>query len=248
MYKYRSIYLLFFICTAVSTTRAETGNTPSDIPQSLQEQLDAFAAESQSRITPESAEIMRQAAEEISGKNIPQTCLQKGDTVPFFELPNAKGELFSIQEKLKDGPVVITFYRGGWCPYCNLSLRALQQSLPRIKELGATLVAISPEQPDDTLDTATKNTLEFEVLSDKGNTVAGSFGITFTLPEKLKNTYKDFGIDLETVNGDTLNTLPVPATFIVDSEGTIVYTFVNTDYSKRAEPAEIITVLELLQE
>lgn len=248
MYKYLPVYLLFFTCTAIGAIGAETDNTSPDIPQSLQEQLDAFTAESQSRITPETAEIMRQAAEEIFGKNIPQTCLQKGDTVPFFELPNAQGRLFSIREKLKDGPVVITFYRGGWCPYCNLSLRALQKLLPRIKELGATLVAISPEQPDNTLDTATKNALGFDVLSDKSNTVAGTFGITFTLPEKLKSIYKEFGIDLETVHGDSLYNLPVPATFIVDSEGTIVYTFVNTDYRKRAEPAEIITVLELLQE
>jgi peroxiredoxin len=139
---------------------------------------------------------------------------------------------------------VIAFYRGGWCPYCNLELRALQQALASIQGTGATLVAISPETPDNSLTTQEKNELEFQVLSDRDNQVAREFGLVFRLPASLLPIYEDFGIDLIAHNGNNHFELPIPATYVVRQDGTVKYAFANVDYTKRAEPSEIVNALQ----
>lgn len=118
--------------------------------------------------------------------------------------------------------------------------------MPEIKEAGANLVAISPQTPDNSLSTIEKQELTFEVLSDVGNNVAKEFGLVFTVPEILRNIYHSFGIDLPKSNGDDSYTLPLPATYIVDRNGTIIYSFVDTDYTKRVDPQEIIDILKSL--
>ena len=170
--------------------------------------------------------------------------LKVGDKVPDFNLPNAAGEEVRLKELLDKGPVILNFYRGGWCPYCNLELNAYQKSLPDINELGASLVAISPQTPDNSLSTAEKDDLKFQVLSDVGNKVANQFGLVFKVPSELQEIYNNFGITLPKFNGDESWELPMPGTYVIDKDGTVSYAFADADYTKRAEPDEVIAKLE----
>jgi peroxiredoxin len=144
--------------------------------------------------------------------------------------------------------VVVSFYRGGWCPYCNLELRALQNALPEIKQLGAQLVAISPQTPDESLSTAEKNELEFAVLSDIGSATAKAYGIAFDLTEELRPIYSRLGHALPDKNGDDSWILPIPATYVIDKDGIVALAFVDVDYRNRLEPAEIVTAIKTLSE
>jgi len=140
--------------------------------------------------------------------------------------------------------VIVTFYRGGWCPFCNLELRAYQQMLPDIATAGASLVAISPEKPDETLSTAQKNALTFEVLSDVGQKVGRAFGLVYEFTEELKRAYQGFNLDIPARNGAPDEwALPVSATYIIDRNGSIVYAYTDADYRDRADPREVLTVL-----
>lgn len=164
-----------------------------------------------------------------------------------FELPNPKGQVISLSDLLEDGPVVVTFYRGSWCPYCNLQLRALQAKLNDIHALGATLVAISPEVPDDSLTENEINTMEFTVLSDQDAKVASQYGVAWEVPEFLMEHMRvDRGLDLKKVNNGNANVLPIPATFIVGTDGLVKWNYVNVDYRTRSEPDEIIDALKKL--
>ena len=140
----------------------------------------------------------------------------------------------------------MTFYRGGWCPYCNLELRAYQAVLPEIKAAGATLVAITPELDDASLSTSEKNELEFEVLTDANSDYARELGLVFTLPERLRPIYESFGINVEEHNGEGQFDLPLAATFVVDVDGSIARAFVDADYTLRAEPSDVVEVLRSL--
>ncbi|MEO0406448.1 MAG: peroxiredoxin-like family protein [Cyanobacteria bacterium P01_A01_bin.135] len=213
----------------------------------LQQQLDQKAAEFSAAVPQDTQDTMAKAAEALAGSGIVDQALNVGDSLPPFTLPNATGTAVNSQNLLEQGPVVITFYRGGWCPYCNLELRALQQSLPAIQQQGATLVAISPQTPDNSLSTAEKNELAFEVLSDVGNAVARQFGLVFQLPEALRPVYENFGIDLPAHNGDDAFELPLAATYVVAPSGQVVAAFVSADYRQRMEPSEIVAALEALK-
>src|SRR5438874_389404 len=144
-----------------------------------------------------------------------------GGTAPSFTLPDAQGKQVSLDSLLKEGRVVIAFYRGQWCPYCDLQLRAYQEVLPRIKALGANLVAISPQTPDESLSTAEKRKLEFRVLSDAGNKVARGYGLVWKVPAGLDAIQKGFGVNLTKSDGDASNELPVPGTFVLGADGRI---------------------------
>lgn len=190
--------------------------------------------------------VMQQATADLAASKILDQTLKVGDVIPDFTLPNATGKLVNICDLLAHGPVAISFYRGGWCPYCNLELKALQQALSRIQAIGATLVAISPETPDNSLSTQEKNELSFPVLSDINNQVARQFGLVFQLPTTLRPIYEGFGIDLVAYNGNDHFELPIPATYVVQSNGTIAYAFAEVDYTKRAEPSAVVDVLKRL--
>lgn len=178
-------------------------------------------------------------------KEINQSALKVGDKAPDFELKNALNKPVKLSDLLKIGPVILSWYRGGWCPYCNIQLRYLQTYLPQFKAAGATLVALSPELPDKSLSTTEKNELTFEVLTDYNNEVAHQFNIAFALNEELVNIYNDFH-KLENYNGVSTNELPVPATYVIGTDGVIKYASVDVDYRKRAEPAEILDVIKNL--
>lgn len=171
--------------------------------------------------------------------------LKVGDKAIDFKLPNPKGEVISLANLLEKGPVVVTFYRGSWCPYCNLQLRALQAKLSDILALGATLVAISPEVPDDSLTENEISKMEFTVLSDQDANVAKQYGVAWEVPEFLMEHMRvDRGLDLKAINNGNANVLPIPATFILDTEGIVKWNYVNVDYRTRSEPDEIVDMLK----
>ncbi|KAI1412749.1 AhpC-TSA-domain-containing protein [Hypoxylon sp. FL1857] len=162
--------------------------------------------------------------------------IQPGQKLPEFQLPDSLNKTVSSSELLSKGPLLITFYRGEWCPFCNLALHALQTKLADFKAKGVTLVAISPELPDKSLSTAEKQKLEFPVLSDVGNKYARQLGIVFKQPDSLRPVFAKLGHDLLKDNGDDSFEVPVPATLLVDRDGTVKKTYVNPDYTKRLEP------------
>jgi peroxiredoxin len=170
--------------------------------------------------------------------------LKTGDRAPAIVLGNVHGKTVNVGTQLKNGPVVVTFYRGGWCPYCNLELRAFQQILPDIKAAGASLVAISPEKPDDTLTTAQKNSLSFEVLSDVGQKVGRAFGLVYQFSDELKSAYGGFGLDIPAKNGADQWALPISATYVIDRDGMIIYAYTDPDYRDRADPLDVLKVLK----
>lgn len=213
---------------------------------SLQEQLDAQRERSRKKHAPEKKEIMNKATQTLAESDIIASALKEGNQLIEFKLSNAKGEELSSSELLKNGPLVITFYRGGWCPYCNLELRALQAILPEIHAKGGQLIAITPETPDNSLSTQEKNELSFEVLTDAHNAYARQLGLVFQLPSDLREVYDSFGIDLIKSNGDESYELPLAATYVVDASGEISYAFLDADYTKRAEPQAILSVLDKL--
>ena len=184
--------------------------------------------------------------EELVNSGIAERTLTEGDEIPQIILPNAVGKTINVNSMLKDGPVVISFYRGAWCPYCNLELKALQQALPEIKALDAQLIAISPNTPDNSMSSIEKHGLEFEVLTDAGNKIAKEFKLVFNLAEELRPIYKQFNFDISKFNGDESWELPIPATYIVNTDGKIVHAFANADYTQRMEPTEIINKLKEL--
>ncbi len=211
---------------------------------SLQEALQQQRQKFQENAVPEVLQRFQRAAERLKQSGIADKSLKVGDRVPAFTLPNVQGRSISSEQFLKNGPLVISFYRGSWCPYCNLELMALQRSYPQIKNIGAQLVAISPEKPEKAEVSVGKHGLSFEVLSDAGNKVARQFGLVFTLDKTLQPLYLKAGNDLPAYNGDESWEIPLPVTYVVDRDGTIAHAFVDPDYTKRLDPLEIIKAVK----
>ncbi|QCE40022.1 peroxiredoxin-like family protein [Psychroserpens sp. NJDZ02] len=173
--------------------------------------------------------------------------IKVGKKAPNFELPNPNSKLIELHNLLEKGPVVISFYRGDWCPYCNLQLRALQARLDDIQALGATLVAISPQVPDGSMTKSEISQMEFTVLSDQDAKVAAQYGVAWEVPEFLMEHMRvDRNLDLEKINNGNSNILPIPATFILGKDGLVKWSYVNVDYRTRSEPDEIIEALKKL--
>ena len=188
-----------------------------------------------------------QTISELIASGLRASAVKEGDAAPDFALPDTHGRVVALQTLLDGGPVVISFYRGAWCPFCNLELRGLQRVLPQIEQMGASLVAISPQLPDHSLSTEEKNQLTFPVLSDVGNVVAKRFGIVFTLPAALVQAYQAMGRDLVEINGEAgAGQLPIPATFVLDKSGVIRLAFVEEDWSKRLDPEIVLDTLRLI--
>lgn len=193
--------------------------------------------------------LLAEQAEFRKGAN----ALKLGQQVASFSLPNQKGESVSLADLLAKGPVVVTFYRGSWCPYCNLQLRALQARLSEIHGLGAQLVAISPEVPDGSLDTDEINNMAFNVLSDQDSKVAAQYGVAWEVPAFFIEHMKvDRDLDLNVINNIASDNakistiLPIPATFVISRDGSVAWRYVDVDYRTRSEPEDIITALKNL--
>ena len=213
---------------------------------SLEQELAAFRAEFSRTAPPGRAALYEAKIEELRADFASATAINVGDTAPDFAIPNAAGKSIVLTDLLKSGPVVLTFYRGGWCPYCNIQLRAYQSVLPQISALGARLVAISPQLPDTSLDTVNKNTLTFDVLSDVGNEVARSYGLVYSLPDEIRAALRSNNKALPSINGDESWELPVPATYVIARDRLVALAYIEVDYRKRLEPEALIRCLKSL--
>jgi peroxiredoxin len=211
---------------------------------SLQDKLDAFKADFEGKkAPPEVVAVMHKATADLIASGQAARTLKVGARAPIFALPNAHGELVRSADLLARGPLVLTFYRGIWCPYCNMDLQAIEAAAEEIRALGASLVAISPQTAPNRRRSERENALSFPILSDHGNSVANEFGLRFRLPDDLIAVYKGFGNDLTVGNGEDSWTLPMPARYVIGNDGVIAYAEVNPDYTRRPDPSELLPVL-----
>ena len=213
----------------------------------LGERIEAFqqeqAEQGGSNLTPADRQALKEAMDRVR-QLLPDPGLEVGTRAPGFTLPNAFGEDVTLADQLAQGPVVLTFYRGAWCPYCNLELRALKDSLPAFREQGARVLAVSPQKPGKSLAQVKEEGFPFEILSDLDNRVMQAYNLFFRVPEGMVRVYRDkLGLDLADYNGDGRYVLPVPATFVIDREGIIRAAFAEVDYKQRMEPAAILEAL-----
>lgn len=213
---------------------------------SLAQNIQAFQDELIPTIPTDTLKTLMAELQVLIDAGIAEKAIQEGHSFPAFELSNANDETRSLNNFLSQGPLVISFYRGAWCPYCNLEINALQQRLPEITAAGAQLIAISPQRPDKSADQVASSQLTFEVLSDLENKLAKKCGLVFTLPESLRPIYEAWQIDIPEHNGDDSFELPIPATYVIDADGNVRYAHVNMDYTQRLEPYIIIEQLKKL--
>lgn len=226
--------------------KAVKGDDASAPSVPLQSKLDAMANQFAEKMPKESLALYEDGIKQVESSGVMASALQVGATAPDFTLNDATGRPVQLRKMLESGPVVLTWYRGGWCPYCNVQLHAYQESLAEIQAAGGQLVALTPEKPDGTLTTAEKHALKFTVLSDTGNKVGRQYGIVYKLPESLIANFKG-RLDLPKFNGDESWELPLAATYVIGRDGKIVHAFVDADYRKRDEPAAIIAALKDLK-
>lgn len=209
----------------------------------LPQQLRKIREQSRSSLPPALREALQRLVAELKRCGIESGALRAGMPAPDFMLQNVAGREVSLSGRLAHGPVVLSFYRGGWCPYCSAELRALQFALPELRGLGASLIALSPELPDHSLSLAEKLALDFDILSDLGNAVARRYGLVFRIPSDLAAAYLEFGLDLSERNGDSSWELPIPATYLIGSNGLIRLAFIDADFTERLDPSVILDVL-----
>ena len=209
----------------------------------LQEQLLEHANASANRLPQAALDIMKKAVNDLKISTLTNKSKKSGVQIPNVTLNNHLGEVVNLYDRLKQSPLVITFYRGGWCPYCNIQLQAFQKHLDEIKAKGANLIAITPEHIDDSLSTLEKNNLDFEILTDTDNSYAKSLHLAYELPEELVTLYKKFGIDLAKSQLNEANELPISATYVVDQLGQITYHYIEPDYKLRAPIEEVLKAL-----
>ncbi len=207
---------------------------------SLSEQIQQWNAEHASEFPKEVQQIFAAKTQEIIGSKLPEKCLATGDVAPDFTVTSTTGEEIRLHEKLTAGPAILSFYRGTWCPYCNLEFAALLDQLPQFRSRNAAVLALSPQMKDRREDVVM---VGFEDLCDQGNQVARSFGLVYPLGEEIAKIYRGFGIHLTELNGDESLELPLPATYVVDRDATIRYAYTSGDISERAEPEELVEVL-----
>jgi peroxiredoxin len=208
----------------------------------LTRQLAEFAA----KIPDPVAARLRAASDETTTSGL-ATGIAVSEQAPDFTLPNARGEPVGLALRLAQGPVVLSFYRGEWCPFCNLELRALQAALPRFQAYGASLMAISPQTPDHSLSATEKNELSFDVLSDIHQEVIAAYRVQFTVPADLKDLHLEvFHNDLSIHTADGSWDLPIPATFVIDRSGIVRARYVSADYTTRMDPDDIEAALAAL--
>lgn len=214
----------------------------------LQAKLDAFKADFKAGKPPYNAPadihpIMERATAELIASGASDKALKVGDKAPLFTLKDPDGHPVSSAESLAKGPLVLTFYRGVWCPYCNMELQALQDFLPMLQDAGASLLAISPQIAANSRKSMRTNGLTFPILSDTHNDVAHALGLRFELPDYLIELYKNLRNDLPTFNDDPSWTLPMPARYVIGQDGVIRYAEVNPDYTQRPEPEAMLDAI-----
>jgi peroxiredoxin len=223
-----------------------------DFTMALQDRLNAFKADFEAgrfplKPTKQALGTMHRSTDELVAGAQARRARKAGDVMPEFKLLDPDGQSVSSSELVTKGPLVLSFYRGVWCPYCNLELQALQEALAEITARGASLVAISPQTAANSRKSQRDNKLGFPILSDTNSDVAHAFGIRFALPDYLVELYKSFKNDLPAFNNDPSWVLPMPARYVVGTDGIIAYAEVNPDYTQRPDPSELLPVLDRLK-
>lgn len=234
----------FLITAALPLTRR--------LDMKLQKKLDAMREDFENGrfpLVPTQAQLetMQRSTQSLIDTRQADHALQTGDKAPEFTLRDPDGNAVSSRELLSRGPLVATFYRGVWCPYCNYDLQALEEVRPKIETRGASLVAISPQTQGYSRKSQRDNKLGFPILSDPGAAVADEFGLRFALPDDLIEVYRQFGANLAAVNDDPSGVLPMPARYVIGTDGVIAYAEVNPDYTRRPDPSELLPVLDRLR-
>jgi len=213
----------------------------------LQDQLDARRDAFLEKASPEIIQSQEKALAELQASGLTDQALNVGDEAPDFTLGDPGGKQVQLSDLLKEGPVVLTWYRGSWCPYCNIALASLTKHNDDFQKLGATLVALTPELPDTTAETVKEQGLPFEVLSDLDHQVAVQYGLVFKLNDDTRARYAEKFQLVERSGEKAADRLPLPATYVIGTDGVIRYAFLDADYRRRAEPEDIIAVLKKLQ-
>jgi peroxiredoxin len=209
--------------------------------QEQSEQVQAAAAE---RLPAEVAAIFTRDREAMRERGNPTDAVAAGDLLQNFMLPDATGKDVSLSDLVADGPAVLVFYRGGWCPYCNLALHQYQAELvPQLARFGARLAAISPQRPDESLSTAEKHNLQFSVLSDAGARVARRMGVTFEPAQDVLEAQRALGVDIRKGNADGATELPMPTLLVIDRDRVVRLADVHPDYTNRTEVETIVSAL-----
>jgi peroxiredoxin len=211
----------------------------------LNDQLASVREEFAKNVPQETRDEIGKSIAELQSSGI-ASGVPVGKQVRDFKLKDAMGQDVILYEELARGPVILVFYRGAWCPYCNLQLKAYQKVLPQIHELGARLIAVSPQTPDYSLTMKEKHELAFHVLSDTKGIVAAKYNVLYEVPENIKKIYEKLGINLSEYNGSGAWILPVPAVFMIDETGIVRFSRVDPDFTNRMEPDDIIEALKLI--
>ena len=213
----------------------------------LQDKLDALKTKFETEMAPpEVVAVLHRVTDELIASGQADRSLHAGDRAPAFTLPDPDGKLVSSQDLLAKGPIVLTFYRGVWCPYCNLDLQALEEVRSEIEARGAFLVAVSQQTVANSRKAQRTNKLGFPIVGDKDGELAAKFGIRWHLPEDLQAVHKQLGADLVAFNGEDSWTLPMPARYVIGPDGVIAYAEINPDYTRRPEPSDVFAVLDHL--
>ncbi len=216
---------------------------------SLQATLDAYKADFETNKAPPAVvAVMRRVTADLVASGQAERALKAGDRAPAFALADPDGVPVSSADLLAQGPLVLSFYRGVWCPYCNFDLAALEAARGEIEARGARLVAVSPQTPANSRKAQRTGKLGFPILSDTGGAVAAAFGLRWSLPADLRQIYTGFGVDLAVFNGDDSWTLPMPARYVIGPDGVIAYAEVNPDYTRRPEPSDLFPTLDRLRQ
>ena len=213
---------------------------PSVSNTSLRDRIEAWSAQHVADFPPEVRRIFADKTEALTKSDILKTCLQTGQIAPDFDLPDSMGAPIGLASKAVEGPVILSFYRGTWCPYCNLEFQAQLELMPQFRDQGATVLAISPQVSGRRPDPAVHG---FVDVCDSGNRIARSFGLVYPLGDEIKKIYQNFGIRLEELNRDDSYEIPLSATYIVDRNRIVRFSFVNPDFTQRAEPVSVLESL-----
>lgn len=210
----------------------------------LKDSLETFSAQMAEMAPPEALEAIGQGIGGLVQSGQADRAISRGSRAPMFELPDADGNTVALADLLTAGPVVLSFNRGNWCPFCNLEFKALNDAVTDIEGSNATLLVVTPQKPEKTRIAASENGYRFRTLYDSGNRVATRFGLTFEMPQTLQPIHEAFEMNVPEWNGDGSWNLPFPATYVIDQSGLITYAYVDANWMNRAEPADVVAALK----
>ncbi|MEM9059839.1 MAG: peroxiredoxin-like family protein [Pseudomonadota bacterium] len=213
---------------------------------SLQDQLDAFKAVFKTQAPEAAFEAFARSTQELIDSGQADRAVKAGDTAPDFVLTDQDGVTVALKDLLANGPVVVSFYRGVWCPYCNIELKALEEEVSEIRARGAQLIAVSMQGASDSRKSQRDNGLSFPIMTDKAGEVANQFGIRWSLQDYVIPIHEGFGVNLPRIHGDGQWNLPMPARYVIDTDGTVAYAEVNPDYTRRPDPSDLFPILDKL--